>query len=393
MCFALCAGFDKLDQDGSGEIEIAELTRALDGNSHLGAAISAFKALDVDQNGTINFPEFLRALFPLASTASILSMAIEVKSIEMTKRDMTVLQREFEWLDADFDGRVFFPDFLARLREGYVAPPQPATAASTSTTPAFGPSASPGNRIVTPVPHGRNVSFSGHSSHGSISGPPSKSISPIPGVGGRSVSPSPYSSPAGPAANSSLSIPLPAASTSTGRQTSLPGGVLGLPKPYARDYIPSRPNTIPGSLNFQESIVELFSRSHAHQLAELKKWATACPVLALTEKQHLELETLFSIYDQDGSGTIEMDELVAHFTSLGFTEEENARMFCKFDRGAGGSSQYCTLRTHNAAPYQFCVAAFCRQLSHFYLLLFVCPVFSPICSRHRWFQALLPLGV
>lgn len=32
-----------------------------------------------------------------------------------------------------------------------------------------------------------------------------------------------------------------------------------------------------------------------------------------------------------------MDELVQHFTNLGFTESDNARLFRLFDRDGGGS--------------------------------------------------------
>ena len=72
--------------------EIAELSSSLEGNPHLGAAISAFKSLDVDQTGTINFAELLRALFPLATMHHVQLMCVEVRAIEMTKKDVEVLQ-------------------------------------------------------------------------------------------------------------------------------------------------------------------------------------------------------------------------------------------------------------------------------------------------------------
>ncbi len=38
--------------------------------------------------------------------------------------------------------------------------------------------------------------------------------------------------------------------------------------------------------------------------AQIRKWAASMPVAALTDKQHIELEQLFEIYDTDGSGTV-----------------------------------------------------------------------------------------
>lgn len=87
-----------LHLDNSGEISISELSCSLEGNPHLGATISAFKSLDVDQTGTIEFIELLRALFPLATHHHVKMMSIEVKAIDITKKDMEILQKLFEWL-------------------------------------------------------------------------------------------------------------------------------------------------------------------------------------------------------------------------------------------------------------------------------------------------------
>jgi Ca2+-binding EF-hand superfamily protein len=77
----------------------------MDSNEYLGAAISAFKSLDIDATGTIDFSELLRALFPLATTHHVKLMCVEVKAIELVKKDIETLQKIFEWLDEDFDGR------------------------------------------------------------------------------------------------------------------------------------------------------------------------------------------------------------------------------------------------------------------------------------------------
>jgi hypothetical protein len=101
-------------------VTISELSSSLEGNPHLGAAISAFKSLDVDQTGTLSFAELLRALFPLATPNHVAMMCVEVRALEVTKRDIAILQREFEWLDADFDGKCFGEDVRVLTDRGFL---------------------------------------------------------------------------------------------------------------------------------------------------------------------------------------------------------------------------------------------------------------------------------
>jgi len=244
--------FDSLDKSGGGEIEIGDLTMNLETTApHLGAAMSAFRSLDVDQTGTIDFGELLRALFPMASPANIRHMMSEVSAIDITKKDIQLLQKVFEWLDDDFDGLVPFNTFITHLKSN----------------------------------------------------------------------------------------------------------AHDLGKPYARDYQPSRMSVAlmdedTRLLTFAECVHELFAKSHAHMMGEIKKWLTNMDVPALTDKQHIELEQLFQLYDKDGSGTIEMDELRGHFTSLGFSEEDNARMFRMFDRDGGGEVDLTEFKRFYRSVYE-----------------------------------------
>ena len=71
-------------------------------------------------------------------------------------------------------------------------------------------------------------------------------------------------------------------------------------------------------------------------IGDIRKWAASLPVFALTDKQHVELEQIFELYDSDHSGSISYSELVAHFTKLGFSEDDNERIFRMIDRDGGG---------------------------------------------------------
>lgn len=98
----------------------------------------------------------------------------------------------------------------------------------------------------------------------------------------------------------------------------------GKRKQYTRNYMPTRPIYEVHDdrlLHFHEAIYEMFARSHMHMIGDIKKWASQMPVFALTDRQHLDLEQLFALYDTDNSGSIDMEELVEHFTKLGFNEE------------------------------------------------------------------------
>jgi hypothetical protein len=137
-------------------------------------------------------------------------------------------------------------------------------------------------------------------------------------------------------------------------------------KKYARDYIPTRSiyelKEDDRLMNFLEAMCELFSQSHAHMIQDVKKWASRLDVAALTDKQHTELEQLFDLYDADGSGSVSLEELEAHFTNLGFTEDDNARMFKMMDRDSGGEvSGGAEVAEWKAGPF---VAGLCDAAEH-----------------------------
>ena len=267
-------------------------------------------------------------------------------------------------MDEDFDGKVLFRDFLERLRIAHAqgqaqlqaaqaAKVAKATAAAKQNQEAKDNGVS-GGPITARPGHARSASTAGHGHHRTRSRPSSgggsgsfskaavaaatEKDSPKPSAAAAAT----FSHSSTPAIGAASSVAMaafissgpPKPSTGTGSRENASA------KPYARDYVPTRAIyefQDDRLMSFGECVMELFSRSHQHMIGEIRKWAASMPVPALTDKQHVELEQLFELYDTDGSGSITMDELVAHFSNLGFSEEDNAHMFRMFDRDGGGS--------------------------------------------------------
>ena len=77
--------------------------------------------------------------------------------------------------------------------------------------------------------------------------------------------------------------------------------------------------------------------SSSTKLSQILAWGSLNPVHQLDERQQTELETLFRLYDRDGSGSIDITEMRAHFTGLGFSPDEVARLFASYDSDANQS--------------------------------------------------------
>jgi hypothetical protein len=245
-------------------------------------------------------------------------MCVEVRALEVTKRDIAILQREFEWLDADFDGRHLFSEFLQRMREGarHIPPPGAITNAGTASGP-NSPSAQNAAAAASGTASSASSAAVGATSSAFF---PSSSSAPALGTSAAAAAAAAAASASSPS-NSSLTGRAASASSSTrpkGAAAStladltqslvIPAssGQAPLPKAYARDYVPTRAiyayadNRV---LGFADTVTELFTRSHPHMISDIRRWAASMPVPALTDKQHVELEQLFEIYDLDGSGT------------------------------------------------------------------------------------------
>jgi Ca2+-binding EF-hand superfamily protein len=84
-------------------------------------------------------------------------------------------------------------------------------------------------------------------------------------------------------------------------------------------------------LDFKQSLIELFGISHHNKMPEILGWAAQHPIHSLNKQQHGELEQLFSLYDTDHSGTINVAEVRQHFHELGFKNSDVTAMFEQYD--------------------------------------------------------------
>ncbi len=105
---------------------------------------------------------------------------------------------------------------------------------------------------------------------------------------------------------------------------------------FARDAVPAKHDEL--EVEFPDFCLKLFARTQRKKLGEIQSWAGHCKVRTLNAQQQRELEYLFSQYDQDRSGTVNAQELKAHFEKdlqLGGEETEamfQACMLARLDR-------------------------------------------------------------
>jgi Ca2+-binding EF-hand superfamily protein len=84
-------------------------------------------------------------------------------------------------------------------------------------------------------------------------------------------------------------------------------------------------------VTFQRFLIELFQKVFPERLMDIVSFAP--PVRRLSPAQQHELETLFAIYDTDGSGFVSLVEVAAQVSRIeGFTPEDVEALFDMFDR-------------------------------------------------------------
>lgn len=140
----LQAAFAAFDEDGSGEIELGELRHAMRSlGASEGDAEAMLQTLDVTGSGTVTFAEFAAATAPLYEASSTAlrrafdffdrdgSGAIEKDELEVVltrlgvaseggRMHKDVLNRIFATADANHDGKVSFPEFIALFATEFV---------------------------------------------------------------------------------------------------------------------------------------------------------------------------------------------------------------------------------------------------------------------------------
>jgi Ca2+-binding EF-hand superfamily protein len=90
-------------------------------------------------------------------------------------------------------------------------------------------------------------------------------------------------------------------------------------------------------VTFREFMIIILKKTQPENEKDWHKVLTQCPNYILTSAQHAEIETLFHQYDNDYSGLITLDEIIAHAVSrLGFEEAEMTRMFKNMDLDDNG---------------------------------------------------------
>lgn len=139
--------FDEYDVDGSGSIELVELVHALDRHRYLHErrdgnhrtleqrqaanglhaydfAQSLFSAMDADDNGTVDFGELLRLMYPLASEAELELMRNWVgppppeppEEEELTDEQRREIRAMFNLYDKDHSGTITLAEFRLAMR-------------------------------------------------------------------------------------------------------------------------------------------------------------------------------------------------------------------------------------------------------------------------------------
>ena len=111
------AVFDAIDTDGSGSISARELRNSMSGQEFAGAAVQAFRAMDVDGSDSLTFDEMLRVLYPQAKENDLKLMVREVSGLPVDETLISELQIRFENLDDDFDAKHILKDIVESLKE------------------------------------------------------------------------------------------------------------------------------------------------------------------------------------------------------------------------------------------------------------------------------------
>mmetsp|Transcript_35673 Transcript_35673/g.43006 ORF Transcript_35673/g.43006 Transcript_35673/m.43006 type:complete len:180 (-) Transcript_35673:387-926(-) len=159
----LKAVFEGHDKDGSGEVTISEIVESMKGTNLADQGENMFKALDKDKNGKIDFKEYLKSYYPLASAAEakqmydwaypvverpktpekkmspemieeiksifvlydqngdgVLSRPELVEALTQTGYDEDEVEDMFEAYDADGSNSVSFEEFCQMLESSYI---------------------------------------------------------------------------------------------------------------------------------------------------------------------------------------------------------------------------------------------------------------------------------
>ncbi|PNW75462.1 hypothetical protein CHLRE_12g527450v5 [Chlamydomonas reinhardtii] len=124
--------FDKHDQDHNGKVTIAELIEALSAEKKLThQELSAFRTIDINQDGVLTFNEYLRRLFPMATDkefACMLSWAnphtaagAHETLFEPTKEQLEEIKKMFAMFDKNGNGTIEKVELVAVAEKcGYV---------------------------------------------------------------------------------------------------------------------------------------------------------------------------------------------------------------------------------------------------------------------------------
>mmetsp|Transcript_4035 Transcript_4035/g.14107 ORF Transcript_4035/g.14107 Transcript_4035/m.14107 type:complete len:179 (+) Transcript_4035:128-664(+) len=116
--------FEGHDRDGSGEVSLGEIIESMRGSNLSGEAEDMFRALDKDRNGKVDFAEYLKLYYPLASEAERKQMVFwafpKVERPPTPEKTLSDEQKEeikaiFVLYDANGDGVLSRPELVEAL--------------------------------------------------------------------------------------------------------------------------------------------------------------------------------------------------------------------------------------------------------------------------------------
>jgi calmodulin len=97
------------------------------------------------------------------------------------------------------------------------------------------------------------------------------------------------------------------------------------------------------SITFRELVKAMYPQASKEELTEIEKWAFPKEApkkkvrAELSPEQQLEIEAIFKLYDRDGSGSINLQELKNATLSLGMGKGEVEKMFSSMDSDQDGT--------------------------------------------------------